>query len=73
MKDRLENNERDLLLDYRAQAPSAARNHPTEEHLLPLFVAMGAGTGADNAAPRAELLHRSYEYGVLAMDMIAFS
>ena len=28
-------------LDYRAQAPFAVRNHPTEEHLLPLFVAMG--------------------------------
>jgi 4,5-DOPA dioxygenase extradiol len=69
IKARLENNEHDLLIDYRVQAPSAERNHPSEEHLLPLFVAMGAA----GAAPKAQLLHTSYEYGVLAMDMVAFS
>ena len=47
----------------------AVRNHPTEEHLLPLFVAMGAARDA----PTAERLHASYEYGVLAMDLYAFS
>lgn len=30
------------LLDYRRQAPFAERAHPTDEHLLPLFVALGA-------------------------------
>src|SRR3546814_13121900 len=35
----------DDLLDYRSQAPDAVRNHPTEEHLLPLFPAMGARPG----------------------------
>jgi 4,5-DOPA dioxygenase extradiol len=60
---------REALLDYRRQAPSAERNHPSEEHLLPLFAAMGAaGDGA-----RAERLHASVEYGVLAMDVYAFS
>ncbi len=66
---RLQDGGRDALLDYRAQAPFAVRNHPTEEHLLPLFVAMGAAGGA----ARAERLHASYEYGVLAMDAYAFS
>ncbi|OGB20617.1 MAG: dioxygenase [Burkholderiales bacterium RIFCSPLOWO2_02_FULL_57_36] len=65
----LRDNQRASLLDYRRQAPSAARNHPTEEHLLPLFVAMGAaGDGA-----KAERIHASYEYGVLAMDVYEFS
>lgn len=69
MKTQLEANQREALRDYRAQAPSAARNHPTEEHVLPLFVAMGA---AGDAA-KAERVHSSYEYGVLAMDIYAFS
>lgn len=54
------------LVDYRRLAPNAARNHPTEEHLLPLFVALGAG-----GAP-AERLHASTTYGVLRMDAYAF-
>lgn len=58
----------DDLLDYRRQAPFAERNHPTDEHLLPFFVALGAApTG------RAEAIHRAYEYGVLAMDAYAFA
>ena len=69
MMNRLRDNDRHGLLDYRRQAPFAARNHPTEEHLLPLFVAMGAA-GVDATAER---LHGSYEYGVLAMDIYAFS
>ena len=69
MHSELENNQRESLLDYRARAPFAERNHPTEEHLLPLFVAMGAA----GDAPKAERLHASYEYGVLAMDAYAFS
>lgn len=55
------------VLDYRQQAPSAVRAHPTEEHLLPLFVMLG--TRAD------EPIHRHYAgitEGVLAMDVYSF-
>ena len=56
------------LLTYRRQAPYAADQHPTEEHLLPLFVALGAaGEGA-----KAERIHASTEYGILRMDAYAF-
>jgi 4,5-DOPA dioxygenase extradiol len=56
------------LIDYRTLAPHAERNHPTEDHLLPLFVALGAaGEGA--AAVR---IHASHTYGVLAMDAYSF-
>ena len=56
------------LLDYRRQAPYATKNHPTEEHLLPLYVALGAaGEGA-----QAERLHTSSTYSVLRMDVYAF-
>jgi 4,5-DOPA dioxygenase extradiol len=69
MRERLETNDVEALLAYRKRAPSAVQNHPSEEHLLPLFVAMGAaGAGA-----RAILLHTSVEHGVLAMDAYAFS
>jgi 4,5-DOPA dioxygenase extradiol len=56
------------FLAYRNLAPNAARNHPTEEHLLPLFVALGAA-GTDAKATR---LHSSTTYGVLRMDAYAF-
>lgn len=69
MTAQLHDNQHDALCDYRRQAPFAMRNHPTEEHLLPLFVAMGAA-GADAQAQR---MHASYEYGALAMDAYSFS
>jgi 4,5-DOPA dioxygenase extradiol len=68
MKARLESSDRAGLLGYRRTAPFAAQNHPTEEHLLPLFVAMGAA-GPD---ARATQLHASFEHGVLAMDAYGF-
>lgn len=57
------------LLGYRQRAPHAVAQHPSEEHLLPLFVALGAaGPGA-----RAERLHASNTYGMLRMDAYAFA
>ena len=45
--ERLMRNDTDALLDYRARAPHAVQNHPTEDHILPLFVPLGAaGKGA---------------------------
>jgi 4,5-DOPA dioxygenase extradiol len=57
------------LIDYRRQAPFAVKNHPTEEHLLPLYVALGAA-GAD---ARAERLHASATFSVLRMDVYTFN
>jgi 4,5-DOPA dioxygenase extradiol len=55
------------LLDYRRQAPHAALMHPTDEHLLPFFVAAGA------AGPLpARRIHQSLTYGDLGMDAYAF-
>ena len=56
------------LLDYRRLAPHAAVAHPTDEHLLPLFVAAGAG-GAE--AP-GRGLHRGWTHGSLSMAAYAF-
>jgi len=57
------------LISYRKLAPYAVQAHPEEDHLMPLFVALGAG-GEDAAAKR---LHSSTTYGTLRMDDYAFS
>ena len=59
---------RDLLANYRNVAPDAIRNHPTEEHFLPLLCAMGA-TAAGEPCRR---IHTSESFGALAMDMYLF-
>lgn len=56
------------LVDYRRGAPHAERAHPTEEHYLPLLVAMGASAGSD----AARLVEGGMTYGVLSMDSFAF-
>jgi 4,5-DOPA dioxygenase extradiol len=58
----------DDLVHYADRAPYARKNHPTEEHLLPLFVALGAGGNV--TLPRR--LHTSSTYSVLRMDVYAF-
>ncbi len=57
----------DLLIDYRAAAPHGARAHPSEEHLLPLHVALGAA----GEHWRAERIYSGVEDHVLAMDSFA--
>ena len=52
------------------RAPHGRDNHPTPDHILPLFVAMGAGAQADGF--HARRLHDSVTYAVLAMDVYAF-
>ena len=58
----------DALFDYRRQAPHAVDMHPSDEHLLPWYVA--AGAGGREAAPLR--LHDSLTYGCLGMDAYAF-
>ena len=56
------------LWNYRTLAPEAQFMHPTDEHLLPWFIAAGAG-GEEHAAIR---LHASVAGGHLGMDAYAF-
>ena len=68
MEQKLVAGEVEALLDYRRQAPGAEKAHPTEEHLLPLFVALGA------AGPAAQALRidAGIDLGMLAMDIYRF-
>ncbi|KAF0166483.1 MAG: extradiol ring-cleavage dioxygenase class III protein subunit B [Rhodocyclaceae bacterium] len=63
--------QRDLpaLLDWRRQAPHAARAHPSPEHLLPLYVALGAA--GKNAV--AHTAYRDSQLGALALDAFVFA
>ena len=54
----------DPLLAYRSEAPHAERAHPTEEHFLPLLVALGAL--ADGDTPQR--IDGGITHGVLSMD-----
>ena len=58
----------EALFAYRERAPHAPDMHPTDEHLLPWYVA--AGAGGREAAPLR--LHESVTYGCLGMDAYAF-
>jgi 4,5-DOPA dioxygenase extradiol len=62
--ERLRTHDTDALTAYREQAPEASRAHPSEEHFLPLFVALGAA--GNNAEP--ERILGGFEAGALAMD-----
>lgn len=66
--DRLTARDIDRLLDYRRTQDAGRRAHPRDEHLLPLFTAVGA---AGNDA-RAEAFYRGVSDTVIAMDGYAF-
>jgi 4,5-DOPA dioxygenase extradiol len=65
---RLATGDADALVDYRSRGPQATRNHPTEEHFLPLLVALGAaGVGV-----RGRRIPGGTSYGILVMDAFIF-
>jgi 4,5-DOPA dioxygenase extradiol len=68
MHARSEERNWDALFDYRHRAPHAVDMHPTDEHLLPWYVAAGAG-GRDAPPLR---IHDSATLGCLGMDAYAF-
>lgn len=63
----IQSGEVEALLDWQLRAPHALRAHPTDEHFLPLYFALGAG----GEAARADYLSREIMYGMLAMDAFA--
>ncbi|MGF6329528.1 4,5-DOPA dioxygenase extradiol [Pseudomonas sp. BS3782 TE3695] len=65
MIEKLEANDEAALHDYRQQAPNAVRNHPSDEHLLPLYFARAAG-GEFSVA------YQGFTMGALGMDIYRF-
>jgi 4,5-DOPA dioxygenase extradiol len=64
----VESHDIDALVNYRRLAPHAARAHPTEEHFLPLLVALGAS----DAAEQVRVLEGEMVNGVLSMESYVF-
>ncbi|WP_353741376.1 class III extradiol ring-cleavage dioxygenase [Pseudomonas fluorescens] len=65
MIEKLAANDEAALHDYRAQAPNAVRNHPSDEHLLPLYFARAAGG-------QFSVAHQGFTMGALGMDIYRF-
>lgn len=55
------------LANYREVAPHARQAHPRDEHLMPAFVAFGAG----GPQARGRRLHRSFAHGSISMAAYA--
>ena len=58
----------EALLDYRQQAPGGVQAHPSDEHLLPLYVALGAA----GKQAQARRIHAGIDDYVIAMDAYSF-
>ena len=65
LADTIAHNDITALVNYRQLAPHAERNHPTDEHLLPLFVALGAGG-------RGQQVNHGFTYGAFSMAAYRF-
>lgn len=66
--ERFAEDDREAILDWKNRAPFPAENHPTDEHLMPIFFAYGAG----GDSPRVERVHSSMQYGFFAWDSYLF-
>jgi 4,5-DOPA dioxygenase extradiol len=64
VREKVRTREVNDLLAYRQLAPEASRAHPTEEHFLPLFVAMGASQSDDQMTT----LTTEVRHGMLSME-----
>ena len=68
IENRIDAHAVDDLLNYRRKRPDGIRAHPRDEHLLPLFTALGAaGSEAEGIS-----FHRGISEFVLAMDGYLF-
>ena len=68
VKDTLVQHDDDRMLAYRETAPHAMRAHPSDDHFLPLLVAMGARNHQDAFS----VIEGGVTYGFLSMDSFAW-
>ena len=66
--EKLAAGDKNAILRWKELAPFPTDNHPTDEHLMPIFFAYGAA--GDDA--RAERVHASKQMGFFAFDSYLF-
>ena len=66
--DAVARHDEESLIRYRDRAPFGRRAHPTEEHFLPLLIALGASDAEESHS----LVRGGMTYGVLSMDSFGF-
>jgi 4,5-DOPA dioxygenase extradiol len=67
-RDRVLHKDTASLVDYRRRAPHAERAHPSEDHYLPLLVALGASSADDVPS----VVEGGMTYGMISMDSFAW-
>ena len=65
--EKVENNNIEDLFNYRNLAKNSIKAVPREEHIVPMFIAMGSGNKL-----KPKLLHHSYAYGTLSYICFEF-
>ncbi|UNK18335.1 dioxygenase [Paenibacillus sp. N3/727] len=68
LQSKLETWDTASLFNYSELAPYAREAVPSNEHFIPFLIAMGAG----DKDRKAQLLHRSYQYGNLSLSCWQF-
>ncbi len=64
VRDKVVGDDADALIEASEKAPHAKRAHPSDEHYLPLLVALGAA----HPHAKAQVLDGGMTYGVLSME-----
>lgn len=64
--DKIEKQDIESLFNYEKLAPNAKLAVPRPEHFVPLYIAMGSGSGP------AKVIHRSYDLGTLSYLCMEF-
>lgn len=67
-EERLAAGDSDALLHWKDRAPYPSENHPTDEHLMPIFFALGAA----GEAGKGRRVHNSVDHGFFANDSYLF-
>lgn len=68
VEDTLQRGDLQAMLDYRRRAPHAERAHPTDEHFLTVYFALGAAGWGQPGGPRPDYISHEVMFRSISMD-----